>query len=87
MLVPEDKHLKNATSLEDDEYAFSDEMMEKCGRSRVTMRQGQILPKLPHLQESCFMDNVSSFLSRCYSFKKSLFQLFYIVQDLIKIIF
>lgn len=55
-LVPEDKHLKNATSLEDDDYALNDEMMEKYRRSRITMRQGQILPR-----SKMFCKNVSIF--------------------------
>jgi hypothetical protein len=43
--VPEDESLKDAESFVDDGYTLDDEMIEKYRRTRITMRQGQILPR------------------------------------------
>jgi hypothetical protein len=43
-IVTEEESLKDATSFSDDGYLLDDEMLEKYRHSRITMRQGQILP-------------------------------------------
>jgi hypothetical protein len=45
VMVPEDESLKNAVSFVDDGYVIDEEMLQKYRRSRITMRQGQILPR------------------------------------------
>jgi hypothetical protein len=44
-VVPEDESLKDAGSFLNDGYVLDDEMLQKYRRSRITMRQGQILPR------------------------------------------
>ena len=44
-IVPEDESLKDAVSFVDDGYVLDEEMLQKYRRSRITMRQGQILPR------------------------------------------
>ena len=43
--LPEDESLKEAGSFANDGYVLDDEMLEKYRRSRITMRQGQILTR------------------------------------------
>ena len=43
--VPEDESLKDTESFVDDGYVLDDEMLEKYRRARITMCQGQILPR------------------------------------------
>ena len=44
-IVPEDEGLKEALSFVDDGYVLDDEMLERYRRSRITIHQGQILPR------------------------------------------
>jgi hypothetical protein len=44
-IVPEDESLKDVGSFLNDGYVLDDEMRQKYRRSRITMRQGQILPR------------------------------------------
>ena len=56
VIVPEDENLKDAVSFVDDGFVLDADMLKKYQRSRITMRQGQLLPR-----NRMFIKNASVF--------------------------